>query len=137
MSSILARSNGSGSSMQIGTDNQGLWFRFDLPETTLGNDTLELMKRGDIEKCSFSFIPGTYEMSYDSESGQDIVRHTQVDRLIDVSLVTFPAYEGTSASLRSDNPLVEKVQEIQLSRNKSNARCLAERQIQINQNTQS
>lgn len=56
------------------------------------------MKRGDLDKMSFSFKP-TVEEWDDSE---DIpLRTIKAAELFDVSIVTSPAYEGTDIGLRS------------------------------------
>lgn len=41
--------------LQLTVDEVGLRFTFEAPNTTLGNDMLELVRRGDISKCSFRF----------------------------------------------------------------------------------
>src|SRR5580700_9687827 len=42
----------------LGEDSKGLHFRCSMPNTQLGNDTYELIKRGDLNACSFGFLPG-------------------------------------------------------------------------------
>ena len=56
------------------------------------------MKRGDLDKMSFAFIPE--RQSWD-DSGDMPKRMIQDLRLYDVSIVTTPAYEGTEIGLRS------------------------------------
>ena len=56
------------------------------------------MKRGDLDKMSFAFIPEVEEWN---DSGQVPVRTIKKARLFDVSVVTTPAYDGTSIGLRS------------------------------------
>ena len=56
------------------------------------------MKRGDLDKMSFAFVPT--RQSWDDE--QDMpVRTIQEAELYDVSIVTTPAYSGTEIGLRS------------------------------------
>ncbi len=90
----------SAGTLKVGTDTQGLEFEVHLPNTTLGNDLRELVARKDIDGASFAFIPGedAWERSSD---GRSIQVHTSVSRLLDVSPVTFPAYDGASTALRS------------------------------------
>lgn len=56
------------------------------------------MERGDLDKMSFAFWPEIEEWD---ESGDIPVRTVKSVRLHDVSIVTTPAYEGTSIALRS------------------------------------
>ena len=56
------------------------------------------MKRGDLDKMSFAFWPEVQEWD---ESGDIPVRTIRKARLFDVSIVTTPAYDGTSIALRS------------------------------------
>jgi HK97 family phage prohead protease len=95
---ILGR-QGAGT-LRVGTDSQGLEFEIQLPNTGLGNDLRELVSRGDINGASFAFIPGDDAWSR-SADGRQIQTHTSVSRLLDVSPVTYPAYEGASTMLRS------------------------------------
>lgn len=56
------------------------------------------MKRGDLDKMSFAFWPEVQEWD---DSGEIPVRTIRKARLHDVSIVTTPAYDGTSIGLRS------------------------------------
>jgi len=96
-SSLLGRQ--SSGTLRLGTDAEGLTFEVDLPDTTLGRDVAELMERGDITGASFGFIPGEDEWSR-AKDGRRVRSHTSVRRLVDVSVVTFPAYDGASVALR-------------------------------------
>ncbi|MBW0117022.1 HK97 family phage prohead protease [Pseudonocardia abyssalis] len=89
----------SSGTLRLGTDSEGLEFEVDLPDTTLGRDVQVLAERGDISGASFAFVPGDDEWS--TVEGRRVRTHTSVARLLDVSPVTFPAYEGASVTLRS------------------------------------
>lgn len=56
------------------------------------------MRRGDLDKMSFGFIPVGQEWD---ESGETPLRTITKVELFDVSIVTQPAYEGTEIGLRS------------------------------------
>lgn len=56
------------------------------------------MKRGDLDKMSFAFIPEIQEWD---DSGDIPVRTISRAALADVSIVTTPAYDGTEIGLRS------------------------------------
>lgn len=95
---ILARS--ASGTMQLGTDQKGLWYRFEAPDTTFGNDFLTMVKRGDISQSSFAFT--IKEDSWEDLEGGNTLRHIrQIDKVFDVSPVTYPAYEKTSVTARS------------------------------------
>lgn len=55
------------------------------------------MKRGDLDKMSFAFIPEVQEWD---ESGDVPLRTIKRASLYDVSVVTTPAYDGTEIGLR-------------------------------------
>lgn len=97
-SMILGR-QGSGT-LRMAADSTGLAFEVDLPNTSLGNDIRELVARGDLNEGSFGFIPGAIERST-APDGKQMRTHTQIRELLDASLVTYPAYDGTSIYLRS------------------------------------
>lgn len=56
------------------------------------------VRRGDLSKMSFAFVPKRQEWDFSQEVP---LRSIKEVRLRDVSLVTRPAYEGTSIALRS------------------------------------
>ncbi len=98
---ILARTISS--TLQLEVDDIGLRFQFEAPNTTLGNDMLELVRRGDISKCSFRFAVEQDEWVYaDEKNGLEFDERTilKFSRVIDVALVVFPAYQDTEASVR-------------------------------------
>ena len=85
--------------LALEVDDVGLAFELDLPDTTYARDIRELVTRGDLRGCSFGFIPGADSWSR-APDGMQLRTHTAVSALKDVSLVTFPAYEGTEVALR-------------------------------------
>ncbi|WP_167759295.1 HK97 family phage prohead protease [Mycobacterium sp. PS03-16] len=80
-------------------DSEGLPFEVDLPDTTHGRDVRELAARGDLTGASFGFVPGADEWGH--VEGQQVRTHTSVARLVDLSVVAFPAYTGATVMLRS------------------------------------
>ena len=88
----------------------GMACRCDMPHTNNANDTLELMRRGDITGMSFAFSDNphdkasvTYEQTNErSADGKEIwLRHVRkATGLFDVAIVTHPAYEQTSVVTR-------------------------------------
>jgi HK97 family phage prohead protease len=98
---ILART--ASKTLTLEVDEVGLCFSFEAPNTTLGNDMVELLRRGDIDKCSFSFVVGQDEWTYaDEKNGLKHDKRTilKISKLYDVALVVYPAYPDTEASVR-------------------------------------
>ena len=101
--------------------------RCDLPNTNNANDTLELMKRGDITGMSFAFSDDWQDsengVSYErtdekTEDGKEVwIRHVKrITGLYDVSIVTHPAYEQTNVGTREASDDIDKAIEDQLKR---------------------
>lgn len=87
--------------LELTIDDVGLYFKCQLPDTQNARDLYTLVKRGDIDQCSFGFYIDQqgYEMR---EENNQIERHiTKFLSLYDVSVVTYPAYQDTSVESRS------------------------------------
>jgi len=92
--------------LQLTEDSRGLLAQAQLPDTTAGRDLSVLMKRGDVSSMSFGF---SVPPKGDSWSSDGATRELHQVRLHEVSIVTgFPAYEATTASVRSLNILAER-----------------------------
>lgn len=87
----------SSGTLRLATDDHGLEYEVDLPDTTYARDLRELVERGDITGASFQFVPDRF----DFDRAEGVTTHTDVATLVDVSPVTFPAYEGASTEARS------------------------------------
>ena len=98
----------------------------DLPKTNAANDTLELIKRGDISGMSFAFDDDyedtengvSFERTNEIEDGKEVwIRHVKrIIGLYDVSIVTHPAYEQTSVGTREASDRIDAAIEEQLKR---------------------
>lgn len=87
---LLARTkNGT---LQLSVTSEGLEFTAELADTQLGEDTFKLIKRGDIDGCSFGGC--VEEESYNVETHTRTI--LKMSSLFDISAVTFPAYESTN-----------------------------------------
>jgi HK97 family phage prohead protease len=95
----------SAGTVEISSDNVGLQWTCKLPDTTYARDLYALIKRGDISQCSFAFSVEDEAWSEEDdpdERGQRVSVRTLRDvNLLDVSAVTYPAYEATSVSART------------------------------------
>ena len=89
---ILARTKNN--TAQVKQDAKGLHYRFEVPNTTLGNDLFELVNSGIINQSSFGFTIKDEKWSRDDKGA--IREITRVGKLYDVSPVRYPAYEQTN-----------------------------------------
>jgi len=98
---ILGRSRNGIGSLKLSTDDHGLRFVVDAPHTSLGDECLEYLKRGDATQCSFAFTVA--EDSWEKQADGTYIRTIRrFDKLYDCSILTCtPAYEATSVSCRS------------------------------------
>lgn len=92
---ILARSKYGKGSLSLTIDETGLKYRFDSPKTSLGDELLEYLNRGDIDSSSFAFTVAE-DKWIKGEDGMYTRTITKFDRLFDVSPVFEPAYDATS-----------------------------------------
>ncbi len=92
--------------LKLTEDSRGLLAQAELPDTTAGRDLSVLMQRGDVSSMSFGF---SVPPKGDSWSSDGATRELHQVRLHEVSIVTgFPAYEATTASVRSLDILAER-----------------------------
>jgi len=120
------RNNPDKDTLKLEMRGDGIDCECDLPETTAANDTLTLIKRGDITGMSFAFDDDyedsengvSYEKTNDIEDGKVVwLRHVKkITALYDVSIVTHPAYEQTSVATREESDRINEAIEAQLKR---------------------
>lgn len=95
---ILARSTKGEGSLRLSVDDKGLYFEFEAPNTALGDELLEGLKRHDYSKCSFAFTVG--EDEYKKDNNGTVIRTIKsIRQLYDCSVVVNPAYEETSVTV--------------------------------------
>jgi HK97 family phage prohead protease len=93
--------------LTLSEDARGLKFRCQLDKNSQAHrDLYSAVKRGDIDECSFAFtVPAggqQWAPGKDPETGEDCAIRTISDvDLIDVSVVTYPAYPNTAAGARN------------------------------------
>lgn len=106
--SILLAGTRNGS-LELQVRNTGLFQSSKIIDTTQGKDVMKLVKSGLISKMSFAFsiADGGEEWSQRNGKEHRIIR--SISKLYDVSLVVFPAYDGTAAWSRANSDdLAEK-----------------------------
>ena len=88
---LLARSTNGAGSLQLTITDSGLLYRFDAPNTQLGNDTLELLRRGDLRSSSFLFGVNKGDTRWEKKEDGTWLRHIDHFSYIgDVSVVSPP-----------------------------------------------
>ena len=127
---VLGRCNNGKGTLELGLRENFVEAACDLPKTNTANDTLELIKRGDITGMSFAFSDDymdsengvSYERTGEIHDGKEIwLRHVKrITGLYDVSIVTHPAYEQTSVGTREQGDAIDKAIEDQLKRETAN-----------------
>ena len=120
------RNNPDRDTLSLELRGDGIDCRCDLPKTNNANDTLELIRRGDITGMSFAFQDDwedsengvSYEKTNDVEDGKEVwLRHVKrITGLYDVSIVTHPAYDQTTVGTREASEAIDKAIEAQLKR---------------------
>lgn len=105
----LARSrrNNDNSTMHMTADNEGLsldWVKLDIENNAEARALFSAVQRSDITGMSFMFsVDGE---AWDNLDSDHPTRHiTKIGSVIEVSAVTFPAYEQTEISTRSKEAL--------------------------------
>ena len=96
-------------SLQLQVRDDGLFQRASVIDTTQGRDIMKLIESGLISKMSFAFTIGRDGESWETRADgteKRVIRN--IDRLYDVSLVTFPAYPQTGAWMRNGDDLAEE-----------------------------
>ncbi|HOQ81032.1 MAG TPA: HK97 family phage prohead protease [Candidatus Cloacimonadota bacterium] len=95
--------------LQLKEDETGLSFRVELPNNvSYANDVYELVKRGDLFNMSFAFAVDSEGFKWErTDEGIPLRVINNVRRLVDVSVVTLPAYEETTVQAR-DLPIFEE-----------------------------
>ena len=76
-------------------DGHGLRVKAELPNTTLGRDTAELLRRGDVDSMSFGFSVPAGGDEWSNDGSERTLRSV---RLHEVSIVAFPAYSATAGT---------------------------------------
>lgn len=107
---VLARSKMGKGSLELNIDQKGLQFRFESPNTTLGNDVLSMVKRGDLTDASFCFTVED-ESWQKREDGSYLRTINKIGDLFDVAICYNGAYPEsyTKVALRSLDKFKEEL----------------------------
>ena len=99
---ILGRSTAG--TLRVTENETGLAIEIDPPDTTCSRDLQVSMQRGDVKEMSFAFsiADDGEEWTRDpDESGNWTRTISKIERVYDVSPVTYPAYPSTDIAMRS------------------------------------
>lgn len=110
---VLGR-NKSGT-LELKTDDKGLYGVIRLPATGYASDLYSLIKRGDVDQASFGFNILDEELE-ELAAGGYRWRIKDID-LHEISVVTFPAYENTVVQARTQE--IEKIEQRRLQEKKA------------------
>lgn len=118
----LARSrrNNGNSTMQLTTDNDGLGIRvtLDTENNSEARSLYSAVQRGDISGMSFMF--GIRDEEWENLDSDHPTRHIKdISTVVEVSAVTFPAYESTEINARSKEALENARSAVETARQQS------------------
>ena len=108
---VLARA--SNNTLIMNTDDKGLRISADIIDTNNGTDVYKLIKRGDLNKMSFAFTVKNERSESDRENKIYTRTITAFDKIYDVAVVDFSAYDGTSIQARSKEYFVNLEKDLQ------------------------
>ncbi len=128
---ILARNTAG--TLDLSVDKKGLRYSFQIPQTSYGKDLAINMKNGNLNQSSFAFTVGSDVWSTD-DNGNDIRTITEIDKLFDISVVSYPAYSQAESDLvvaQRGLAMYKEKQEIKEEENDLVARSLAKLKIEL------
>src|SRR5437899_2552150 len=100
---VLGRTKSS--TLLLREDEKGLYFEVSLPDTAMGREMYTSVQRGDMDECSFAFtVPDdgdVWSKEKDAVGNVLAVRELLDVDVFHVSVVTMPAYPGTSADTKA------------------------------------
>ncbi len=95
---VLART--SSGTLKLNVTGNAMEYEFEAPNTTLGNDLLEMVRRGDVYQSSFAFVVD--KEKWEENTGNKPKRIIRsIKKVYDVSPVTYPANPDTMVAKRS------------------------------------
>lgn len=103
-----SRNNNANSTMQLIPDDKGLQVKvkLDIENNTEARNLYSAIKRGDVSGMSFMFSVPKNGDSWDFTNSKHPERRIkQISNVVEVSAVTFPAYEESSISVRNKEAL--------------------------------
>ena len=102
---VLARCKYGSGSLQLSVDERGLRYEYEAPHTSLGDEVLEAIKRGDLTDASFAFTINKEDpdsQKWEKRDGKYYRTIYKIDKLYDISNVWTGAYAEASSEIRSN-----------------------------------
>ena len=93
--------------LRLTEDSKGLRVEADLPDTSDGRDMAVLLKRGDLSAMSFGFSVPSNGDTWSSDGSERTLKSI---RLHEVSVVAYPAYKASEASVRSFDQVAQRTE---------------------------
>lgn len=104
---LLARRNRGAGSLNVELREDGVYFSFEIPNTSIGGDLKEMIRRGEVTTCSFAFVDGD-SIEWDFSNREVPTRTVKSIRgLFDLSAVFDAAYSQTEISCRSLDEMIK------------------------------
>lgn len=113
-----SRNNNKNSTMQLSVDDNGMAIRvnLDVENNAEAKSLYSAVQRGDISGMSFMF--GIDDDEWENLESDHPTRHIRaISTVVEVSAVTFPAYEDTEINARSKEALDNARQTVETARN--------------------
>tara|TARA_B110000914_G_scaffold225378_1_gene245881 strand:- start:1841 stop:2485 length:645 start_codon:yes stop_codon:yes gene_type:complete len=95
----LARSKNGEGTLEMTIDERGVFFSFPIGPQSYAKDLHSSITRGDVDQASFAFT--VLEDEWEERDGKPHRHITRLGDLIDLSVVTYPAYKATEVTARS------------------------------------
>ena len=97
---VLARSKQGNGTLKLIRTEAGVDFEFEAKNNAAGQNLLDAVRAGDVDKCSFGFMATKDCYKKTIENGEIIMRCNQIIEIFDISIVPFPAYNQTNILTR-------------------------------------
>lgn len=99
---LLARSNKGVGTLKLSVDEIGVKYEFEAPNTSDGNNALELVKRGDMSGSSFTYWSDeSSAVNYTKDDDDTLIRHVnKINMVYEMTIASDPAYTQTSVTAR-------------------------------------
>lgn len=85
--------------MQLSISPAGLDVTAELPDTEAAREVYQAVQRGDLSGMSFAFTVPAGGVEYDPRTNTRTIN--RIDKILEVSVVPYPAYQSTSVEARS------------------------------------
>lgn len=112
-----SRNNNKNSTMQLSVDDKGMAIRvnLDIENNAEAKSLYSAVQRGDISGMSFMF--GIDDEEWENLESEHPTRHIRaISTVVEVSAVTFPAYDDTEINARSKEALENARQTVETAR---------------------